>query len=96
MTEVRNAEELANKESNRIGAVHQELSELGLAVETRIDLARTALLLGDPVQLLSADRGMRRFAFLSVRDPVHGETWSPAERPARLRAVVSTASIMAW
>ena len=37
MTEVRNAEELANKESNRIGAVHQELSELGLAVETRTD-----------------------------------------------------------
>ena len=34
-------------------------------------------------ELLSADRGMRRFAFLSVRDPVHGETWSPAERPAR-------------
>jgi len=37
VTEVRNAEELANKESNRIGAVHQELSELGLAVETRSD-----------------------------------------------------------
>jgi len=34
-------------------------------------------------ELLSADRGMRRFAFLSVRDPVHGEAWSPAERPAR-------------
>jgi toxin-antitoxin system PIN domain toxin len=34
-------------------------------------------------ELLSADRGMRRFAFLSVRDPLHGEAWSPAERPAR-------------
>ena len=34
-------------------------------------------------ELLSADRGMRRFAFLSVRDPVHGETWSPGEPPAR-------------
>ncbi len=34
-------------------------------------------------ELLTADRGMRRFAFLSVRDPVHGEAWSPTERPAR-------------
>ena len=34
-------------------------------------------------ELLSADRGMRRFAFLSVRDPLHGEAWSPTERPAR-------------
>ena len=37
MTEVRDAAELAVKESNRIGALHQELSELGLAVETRAD-----------------------------------------------------------
>ena len=37
VTEVRDAAELAVKESNRIGAVHQELSELGLAVETRAD-----------------------------------------------------------
>jgi 3-phosphoshikimate 1-carboxyvinyltransferase len=37
VTEVRNAQELANKESNRIGALHQELSELGLAVEARPD-----------------------------------------------------------
>jgi uncharacterized protein len=34
-------------------------------------------------ELLSADRGMRRFAFLEVRDPLHGEPWTPAERPAR-------------
>ncbi len=34
-------------------------------------------------ELLSADRGMRRFAFVEVRDPVHGEPWSPAEPPAR-------------
>jgi 3-phosphoshikimate 1-carboxyvinyltransferase len=51
VTEVRDAAELANKESNRIGAVHQELSEMGLAVETRPDglairggVARAALL----------------------------------------------------
>ncbi len=37
VTEVLGAEELAFKESNRIGAMHQELSELGLAVETRPD-----------------------------------------------------------
>jgi hypothetical protein len=34
-------------------------------------------------ELLSADRGMRRFRFLDVRDPVHGELWTPAEKPAR-------------
>jgi len=34
-------------------------------------------------ELLSSDRGMRRFPFLSVRDPVRGEAWSPAERPER-------------
>jgi len=33
--------------------------------------------------LLSADRGMRRFAFLSVQDPVHGDAWSAEARPAR-------------
>ena len=37
VTEVRDAQELAAKESNRIGAVHQELSEMGLAVEVRAD-----------------------------------------------------------
>lgn len=34
-------------------------------------------------ELLSADRGMRRYRFLDVRDPVHGELWTPAEKPAR-------------
>lgn len=34
-------------------------------------------------ELLSADRGMRRFAFLGVRDPVHGDPWSPDAPPAR-------------
>ena len=37
VTEVRDAAELSVKESNRIGALHQELSELGLAVEARSD-----------------------------------------------------------
>lgn len=34
-------------------------------------------------ELLSSDRGMRRFRFLDVRDPVHGELWTPSEPPAR-------------
>ena len=37
VTEVRGAEELALKESNRIGTLRDELSELGLAVEARTD-----------------------------------------------------------
>jgi len=34
-------------------------------------------------ELLSVDRGMRRFPFLSVRDPLHGETWAPGQAPLR-------------
>jgi predicted nucleic acid-binding protein len=34
-------------------------------------------------ELLSSDRGMRRFRFLDVRDPVHGELWTPGAPPAR-------------
>jgi predicted nucleic acid-binding protein len=34
-------------------------------------------------ELLSADRGMRRFAFLTVHDPIHGEPWPSEARPAR-------------
>lgn len=34
-------------------------------------------------ELLSADRGMRRFTFLSVRDPIHGEPWAPEGKPVR-------------
>ena len=34
-------------------------------------------------ELLTADRGMRRYRFIEVRDPVHGEPWSPAEKPTR-------------
>lgn len=34
-------------------------------------------------ELLSADRGMRRFGFLTVRDPVHGEPWVLEAKPAR-------------
>ena len=34
-------------------------------------------------ELLSADRAMRDYAFLTVRDPLHGPEWSPNEPPAR-------------
>jgi 3-phosphoshikimate 1-carboxyvinyltransferase len=37
VTEFRDAEELKVKESNRIGTLHQELTQLGLAVEPRAD-----------------------------------------------------------
>ena len=33
--------------------------------------------------LLSGDRGMRRYPFLAVRDPVHGDPWTPGEPPRR-------------
>jgi uncharacterized protein len=41
-------------------------------------------------ELLSADAGMRRFAFLSVRDPVHGPPWAPGEAPARRYRVLKS------
>jgi len=33
--------------------------------------------------LLRTDRALRRFAFLSVTDPLHGDPWSPGAPPAR-------------
>jgi len=37
VTDIRDAAELAFKESNRIGTIHQELSQLGIGVEPRAD-----------------------------------------------------------
>lgn len=34
-------------------------------------------------ELLSCDRGMRRWRFLEVRDPVQDGVWTPGEAPAR-------------
>ena len=34
-------------------------------------------------ELLSSDRGMKRFPFLSVRDPLRGPIWSPQAPPLR-------------
>jgi predicted nucleic acid-binding protein len=40
-------------------------------------------------ELLSADRGMRRYPFLSIRDPVRGEPWTPGAPPARRYRVLN-------
>lgn len=34
-------------------------------------------------EILTPDREMRQWGFLDVRDPLHGEPWSPAARPGR-------------
>jgi toxin-antitoxin system PIN domain toxin len=34
-------------------------------------------------ELLTSDRALRRFTFLDVRDPVHGDPWTPGASPAR-------------
>ncbi len=39
--------------------------------------------------LLSTDRGMRRFSFLDVRDPLRGAAWGPDARPARRYRVLT-------
>lgn len=45
----------------------------------------TAVLLRehDVRELLSADSAMKRYRFLSVRDPLHGAPWAPDEAPQR-------------
>lgn len=43
-------------------------------------------------ELLSADPGMRRWAFLTVTDPLHGEPWTPASTPVRQRRVLPARS----
>jgi predicted nucleic acid-binding protein len=40
-------------------------------------------------ELLSADRGMRRYRFLDVVDPFHGDDWTPRTRPARRYRVLT-------
>lgn len=41
-------------------------------------------------ELLSADRGMRRFPFLTVRDPLRGEPWVPQAPPLRRYRMLRT------
>ena len=43
-------------------------------------------------ELLSADRGMERFPFLDVTDPVHGAEWEPTQGPARRYRVLTPRS----
>ncbi|HEY3216512.1 MAG TPA: hypothetical protein VGK93_08465 [Candidatus Eisenbacteria bacterium] len=40
-------------------------------------------------ELLSVDRRMRRFPFLTIRDPVHGEPWEPTAPPIRRYRVLA-------
>jgi len=42
-------------------------------------------------EVLSADRSLRRYRFLEVRDPIHGERWTGLERPGRRYRVLSRA-----
>lgn len=55
-------------------AVSAGLAGLQLAVTLREHGVR---------ELLSSDRGMRRYGFLSVRDPLHGEPWTTRTAPLR-------------
>jgi predicted nucleic acid-binding protein len=55
-----------------------QASGLPLGLETAVLLREHGIR-----ELLSCDRGMRRYPFLSVRNPVHGEPWTPGERPVR-------------
>ncbi len=43
-------------------------------------------------ELLSSDRGMRRYPFLSVRDPLHGEPWTARAAPLRRYRVLKVPS----
>ena len=71
----------------RHAAVAAEVLSLGRSREPlTLDAAfTTAVLLREHGirELLSTDPGMRRWAFLEVRDPIEGEPWSPTTRPSR-------------
>lgn len=71
--------------TERHGAVLAEvLSSMSDNVGVPIGLETAVVLREHGVrELLSADRGMRRFPFLSVQDPVHGEPWTPDAKPLR-------------
>jgi 3-phosphoshikimate 1-carboxyvinyltransferase len=64
VTEVRDAQELTAKESNRIGTLHQELSEFGLAVEKRAD--GLAIRGGIPRPALLRSHGDHRIAMAAA------------------------------
>jgi len=64
VTEVRDAAELAVKESNRIGALHEELTQFGLAVEMRSD--GLAIRGGQPRSALIRSHGDHRIAMAAA------------------------------
>ena len=71
--------------TERHAAVMAEVLAAAPALPGGLGGLETAVLLREHGlrELLSTDRGMRRFTFLAVRDPVHGEPWTPESRPAR-------------
>ena len=70
VTEVRDAAELAVKESDRIGTIEQELTQLGIGVETR----------ADGLAIRGGARGRAR----SRATATTGSRWRPRSRPTPL------------
>jgi hypothetical protein len=65
-------------------ALEELLGAIGTSGEVPPGLETAALLREHGIrELLSTDRGMRRYAFLTVIDSVHGPLWSPTSPPAR-------------
>jgi toxin-antitoxin system PIN domain toxin len=75
----------------RHAAVAAEVLELAPDVDRLTTGFEVAVLLREHGvrELLSADRAMRRFRFLTVRDPVHGELWTPGAAPERRYRVLT-------
>ena len=82
---------LASPSARALGPTERHATVLAelLGVESRPQGAlmglETAVILREHGvrELLSSDRAMRRFAFLSVRDPLHGEPWTAGAAPAK-------------
>jgi 3-phosphoshikimate 1-carboxyvinyltransferase len=74
VTEIRDAQELIVKESNRIGALHQELSQLGIGVEPRED--GLTIRGGKPAAALLKSHGDHRVAMAAAvaANAVDGES----------------------
>lgn len=71
-------------EAGHAAALADVLAALPAGVPPPPGLATAAVLREHGVrELLSADRGMRSFAFLTVRNPLEGPEWDPDERPER-------------
>lgn len=83
------AAELLLPTREHLRVLEEVLESLGPGAGAAPGLETAALLREHGVrELLSTDPAMRRYAFLSVRDPLHGTPWSPVEeRPRRYRVL---------